>query len=753
MSRAEMDALGWDQCDVILVTGDAYIDHPSFGMALVGRLLEAQGYRVGIISQPDWLSADAFRILGKPRLYYGITAGNMDSMVNQYTADRKIRSDDAYTANAEPNKRPDRAVTVYAQRAREAYSDVPIVIGSIEASLRRIAHYDYWSDKVRRSVLPDSKADLLIFGNAERALVDLTHRLAAGEHIKDIRDLRGTAFMVPSGWLPGDDWGVHNSTRVDVPGKIDPHYSPYEMVQEDKTACATENASKSAEVIKPIRIMSREERLAMAKEKHDKTVVRLPSYDVVKDDPVMYAHASRVFHLESNPGNARAMVQAHGERDVWLNPPPLPLAMDEMDGVYDMNYARAPHPSYGKAHIPAWEMIRFSVNIMRGCFGGCTFCSITEHEGRIIQSRSEPSILREIEHIRDKTKGFTGTISDMGGPTANMYRLACKEKEIEVSCRRLSCVYPSICVNLGTDHSKLISLYRKARAIPGIKKVLISSGLRYDLAVRSPEYVKELVTHHVGGLLKIAPEHTEEGTLSKMMKPGIGAYDEFKEMFDRFSLEAGKKQYLIPYFIAAHPGTTDLDMLNLALWLKKNNFKLDQVQTFMPTPMAMATTMYHTRKNPLRKVTADSEVVETARSGKIRRTHKAFLRYQDPANWPILREALVNMGRGDLIGNGDKHLIPAWTSSESGGLAAGERSRQTHGAGTPDKFKVAPGKSRIALGGTAAAPKATAVESKVRPSILSTIKTKAKPAAAPMGRGGKPPAKASHAAPARGGRK
>lgn len=753
MSRAEMDVLGWDQCDVILVTGDAYIDHPSFGMALVGRLLEAQGYRVGIISQPDWLSADAFRILGKPRLYYGITAGNMDSMVNQYTADRKIRSDDAYTANAEPNKRPDRAVTVYAQRAREAYPDVPIVIGSIEASLRRIAHYDYWSDKVRRSVLPDSKADLLIFGNAERALVDLTHRLAAGESIKDIRDLRGTAFMVPSGWLPGDDWGVHNSTRVDVPGKIDPHYSPYEMVQEDKTACATENASKSAEVIKPIRIMSREERLAMAKEKHDKTVVRLPAYDVVKDDPVMYAHASRVFHLESNPGNARAMVQAHGERDVWLNPPPLPLAMDEMDGVYDMNYARAPHPSYGKAHIPAWEMIRFSVNIMRGCFGGCTFCSITEHEGRIIQSRSEPSILREIEHIRDKTKGFTGTISDMGGPTANMYRLACKEKEIEVSCRRLSCVYPSICVNLGTDHSKLISLYRKARAIPGIKKVLISSGLRYDLAVRSPEYVKELVTHHVGGLLKIAPEHTEEGTLSKMMKPGIGAYDEFKEMFDRFSLEAGKKQYLIPYFIAAHPGTTDLDMLNLALWLKKNNFKLDQVQTFMPTPMAMATTMYHTRKNPLRKVTADSEVVETARSGKIRRTHKAFLRYQDPANWPILREALVNMGRGDLIGNGDKHLIPAWTSSESGGLAAGERSRQTHGAGTPDKFKVTPGKNRIALGGTAAAPKATAVESKVRPSILSTIKTKAKPAAAPLGRGGKPPAKGGHGAPARGGRK
>src|SRR5450830_776567 len=751
MTRAEMDKLGWDECDVILITGDAYIDHPSFGMALVGRLLEAQGYRVGIISQPDWQSAEPFRALGKPRLYFGVTAGNMDSMVNRYTSDRKIRSDDAYTANGEPNKRPDRAVTVYAQRAREAFPGTPIVIGSIEASLRRIAHYDYWSDKVRKSVLTDSKADLLIFGNAERALVDLTHRMNAGEDIKAIRDLRGTAFMVPQGWLPSDDWGVHNSTRVDVPGKIDAHPDPYAMAQEDKSACATDNAKSAPEVIKPIRIMTREERQAMAREKHSKTVVRLPSYETVSADPVMYAHASRVFHLESNPGNARAMVQQHGERDVWINPPPLPLAMDEMDGVYDMNYARAPHPSYGNARIPAWEMIRFSVNIMRGCFGGCTFCSITEHEGRIIQSRSEPSILREIEHIRDKTKGFTGTISDMGGPTANMYRLACKDKEIEVSCRRLSCVYPSICVNLGTDHSKLISLYRKARAIPGIKKVLISSGLRYDLAVRSPEYVKELVTHHVGGLLKIAPEHTEEGTLSKMMKPGIGAYDEFKEMFDRFSLEAGKKQYLIPYFIAAHPGTTDLDMLNLALWLKKNNFKLDQVQTFMPTPMAMATTMYHTRKNPLRKVTADSEAVETARSGKIRRTHKAFLRYQDPANWPILREALVNMGRGDLIGNGDKHLIPAWTSSEAGGLAAGERSRQTHGAGTPDKFKAAPGKSRIALGGTAAAPKATAVESKVRPSILSTIKTKAKPAAAPVGRGGKPPAKGG--TPARSGRR
>jgi uncharacterized radical SAM protein YgiQ len=688
MSRAEMNKLGWDSCDVIVVTGDAYIDHPSFGMALIGRLLEAQGFRVGIISQPDWSSADAFRALGKPNLYFGVTAGNMDSMINRYTADKKIRSDDAYTPNGEPNKRPDRAVLVYSQRAREAYPDANVVIGSIEASLRRIAHYDYWSDKVRRSILPDSKADLLLFGNAERALVELTHRLAAGESIKTIRDLRGTGFMAQCGWKPGEDWAEANSARVDTPGRIDPHTDPYEMKSKETQSCATGNSGISTETAvleKPVVILSREERQALMKEIRAKTVVRLPSYEQVKDDPVMYAHASRVFHLESNPGNARALVQAHGEgpgaRDVWLNPPPLPLAMEEMDGVYDASYARAPHPSYGKARIPAWDMIRFSVNIMRGCFGGCTFCSITEHEGRIIQSRSEPSILREIELIRDKTKGFTGTISDLGGPTANMYRLACKEKSIEESCRRLSCVYPTICSNLNTDHSKLIRLYRKARAIPGIKKILISSGLRYDLAVRSPEYVKELVTHHVGGLLKIAPEHSEDGPLSKMMKPGMGAYHEFKRLFEQYSREAGKEQYLIPYFIAAHPGTTDEDMLNLALWLKKNDFRLDQVQAFVPTPMALATAMYHTRKNPLRKVTADSEAVETVRSGRNRKLHKALLRYHDPENWEMIREGLKNMGRADLIGSGEHHLVPRL--SPNAGLVAMERNRETPG---PDKL-------------------------------------------------------------------
>jgi uncharacterized radical SAM protein YgiQ len=610
MSRTEMEVLGWDSCDVIIVTGDAYIDHPSFGMALIGRLLEAQGFRVGIIAQPDWTSATDFRRLGKPNLFFGITAGNMDSMVNRYTADRKIRSDDAYTADAAPGKRPDYAVTVYAQRAREAYKDVPIVIGGIEASLRRIAHFDYWSETVKRSVLADSKADLLLYGNAERALVEVAHRLARGMPIDTMRDLRGTAFMVRTGWMPSPDW--HDATK--------------RSAHDDRTL----------------------------------TYVRLPDYETVKTDKVAYAEASRHFHLESNPGNARALVQKHGSRDLWLNPPPIPLTTAEMDHIYSLPYARAPHPSYGDAKIPAWEMIRFSINIMRGCFGGCTFCSITEHEGRIIQSRSEASILHEIEEIRDKTPGFTGVISDLGGPTANMYRMACKDAAIEAACRRLSCVYPDICPNMNTDHSALIHLYRNARQVAGVKRILIGSGLRYDLAVRSPEYIRELVTHHVGGYLKIAPEHTEEGPLSKMMKPGMGTYEKFKRLFEAASKAAGKEQYLIPYFIAAHPGTTDADMLELALWLKKNGFRLDQVQTFLPTPLAIATGMWHSGKNPLKRVSKDSEDVAVVRGGRQRKLQKAFLRYHDPKNWPLLREALKEMGRADLIGNGKRHLVPAW---------------------------------------------------------------------------------------------
>ncbi|KQP23046.1 YgiQ family radical SAM protein [Pseudorhodoferax sp. Leaf267] len=710
-SREEMAALGWDSCDIVLVTGDAYVDHPSFGMAVIGRMLENQGFRVGIIAQPDWQSAEPFKALGKPNLFFGVTAGNMDSMINRYTADRKIRSDDAYTPGDVGGARPDRAAIVYSQRCREAWNDVPIVLGGIEGSLRRIAHYDYWSDKVRRSVVVDAKCDLLLYGNAERAIVEVAHRLAAREPVARITDVRGTAFVRRESI---EGWFEIDSTSVDQPGRVEAHVNPYLMVSEQAKAngatCAKEdeaqavadqaNAAVSAiPAIQTIQFVANPS-VKLKVPPRDRSVIRLPSYEQVKADPVLYAHANRVLHLETNPGNARALVQSHGEgataRDVWINPPPIPLTTAEMDHVFDLPYARSPHPRYadengshdGATKIPAWEMIRFSVNIMRGCFGGCTFCSITEHEGRIIQSRSEESIIREVEEIRDKVAGFTGTISDLGGPTANMYRIGCKSPEIEAACRKPSCVYPGICQNLSTSHDPLIKIYRRARALRGIKKILIGSGLRYDLAVQSPEYVKELVQHHVGGYLKIAPEHTEQGPLTKMMKPGIGSYDKFKQMFEKYSAEAGKKQYLIPYFIAAHPGTSDSDMMHLAIWLKKNGFRADQVQTFYPSPMATATAMYHSNKNPLRKITRDSEGVDIVRGEKRRRLHKAFLRYHDPNNWPLLREALKTMGRADLIGNGKHHLIPTWQPLNDGAYQSARRKNSTPAPGTPAKGRV-----------------------------------------------------------------
>ena len=695
MSREEMEALGWDSCDIIIVTGDAYVDHPSFGMAIIGRVLEAQGFRVGMIAQPDWRSSADFERLGRPNLFFGITGGNMDSMVNRYTSDRRVRSDDAYTAGGQGGQRPDRSVIVYSQRVREAFSDIPIVIGGIEASLRRIAHFDYWSEKVRRSLLLDSQADLLVFGNGERQIVDLAHRLAKGEKIATITDLRGTAFTrtaTPDGWTEID------STKIDEPGRLNPPVDPYldtskrntggsqsSAEKEPLTAAAaavrpgagdSSASSSSPAACSPSPSATRVVKFYRQVPTSDRaqSVIRMPSFEQVSNDPVLYAHASRILHLEANPGNARALVQRHGNVDVWLNPPPIPLTMKDMDAIYDLPYRRVPHPFYGKAKIPAYEMIRFSISIQRGCFGGCTFCSITEHEGRVIQNRSENSIIREIETIRDSVPGFTGVVSDLGGPTANMYRLACKSTAIESACRRPSCVYPGICPNLNTDHTPLIKLYQRARTLPGIKKVLIGSGVRYDLAVESPAYVKELVQHHVGGYLKIAPEAIGEGPLSKMMKPGVGSYHKFKELFDKYSKEAGKEQYLIPYFIAAHPGTTDEDMLELALWLKKNGFRADQVQAFLPSPMATATAMWHSGKNPLKKVTHTSEAVVIPKGLKVRRLHKAFLRYHDANNWPILREALHRMGRADLIGAGKHHLVPIWQPAGTGDAPEGRRS-------------------------------------------------------------------------------
>ncbi|MEZ7279391.1 YgiQ family radical SAM protein [Pseudoalteromonas sp. 68 DY56-GL68] len=688
-TRTEMDALGWDSCDIIIVSGDAYVDHPSFGMAVIGRMLESQGFRVGIIAQPDWNSKDAFMALGKPNLFFGVTAGNMDSMINRYTAEKRIRHDDAYTPGNVGGKRPDRAVVVYSQRCREAYKDVPLIIGGIEASLRRIAHYDYWQEKVRRSVLFDAKADILIYGNAERPLVEVAHRIAGGEAIETIQDIRGTA-VIRKEPLPG--WRGSDSTAIDKIGKIDPIPNPYGA---DDVGCSKSEFKQAgidltAEAAKPITIQP-------ARPKPwEKTYVKLPAYEQVSVNKPLYAHASRILHQETNPGCARALFQRHGDRSIWVNPPAFPLETEEMDGVFGLPYQRIPHPSYGDEKIPAYEMIKTSVNIMRGCFGGCSFCSITEHEGRIIQSRSEQSIIDEIEQIRDKVPGFTGVISDLGGPTANMYKLRCKSKKAESTCRRLSCVYPDICKHMDTDHTPTIELYKKARDVKGVKKILIASGVRYDLAVEDPRYVKELVTHHVGGYLKIAPEHTEDGPLSKMMKPGMGAYDKFKELFDKYSKEAGKKQYLIPYFISAHPGTKDEDMVNMALWLKSNDFKLDQVQNFYPSPMANATTIYHTEMNSLRNIKNNTEQVAVPKGARQRRLHKAILRYHDPAGWPMIREALKKMGKANLIGKGPNCLVPEEGRNEKAAKGKGGKGRAALTRHTGfSQFKKANTKPRV----------------------------------------------------------
>ncbi len=688
MSRREMDELGWDSCDIIIVTGDAYVDHPSFGMAVTGRLLEAQGYRVGIIAQPDWQSADAFKELGQPNLYFGVTAGNMDSMINRYTADLKVRNDDAYTPNNEGGKRPDRAVLVYSQRCKEAYPDTPIILGGIEASLRRIAQYDYWSNKVRHSILFDSNADILLYGNAERALVEVSFQLSKQVPVSEITDVRGTVVVrktVPEGWTEID------SSRIDWPNNIAeitefPVENPYEQKQAITEVAQKQTQTNMAENdVQAVRIIPMPLQRKFDIE-HEKTCIRLPSFEKVRNDPALYAHASRVLHVEANPHNAHVLVQKHEHREVWVNPPPIPLTTAEMDGVFDLPYARVPHPSYGRAKIPAYDMIKTSINIMRGCFGGCTFCSITEHEGRIIQSRSHESILREVDDIKAKVPGFSGSLSDLGGPTANMYTLQCKDDEIQANCRRLSCVYPTICKNLKTSHQQTTELYRKVRKVPGIHTVAVASGLRYDLAVEDPEYVKELVTHHVGGYLKIAPEHTEDRPLNMMMKPGMGSYDRFKKMFDQFSKAAGKKQYLIPYFIAAHPGCEDEDMVNLALWLKKHDMKVDQVQTFYPSPMSLATAMYYSGKNPLKKVSYKSGRVSVVKKIEQRQLQKALLRYHDKNGWQIIRQALTQMGLERLIGDGENQLIPAEEKPSTGKkYAAPTKARTLSKVGKPVK--------------------------------------------------------------------
>lgn len=588
-SLAEIQALGWDRPDVVFVSGDAYLDHPSFAAALLGRVLEAAGFRVALLCQPDWKSADPWREMGRPQLFYAVSAGNMDSMINHYTANRKRRNQDAYSPGGKIGLRPDRATGVYAQRCREAFKGVPVVIGGVEASLRRIAHFDWWSETVRPSVLVSSKADLLGYGMGERTIVELARRIDAGASVEELRDLRGVAYLLgKKGELP----------------------------------------------------------------EHGGETVELPSFEEAVEDKVAFAHMTRKLHHETSPFNGRRLVQRHGDRRVVINPPELPLEEGEMDAIYDLPYTRRAHPAYVDP-IPAWTMIKDSVTIMRGCFGGCTFCSITMHQGRTIQNRSEASVLREVEAVA-AAPDFKGHVSDIGGPTANMYRMRCKDPEVEKVCRRLSCIHPKVCKLLDTDHAPTVDLMRRARAVPGVRKVHIQSGVRTDLAAKAPEYLEELARHHVGGHLKVAPEHTSPEVLSLMKKPEVESFDEFAEAFQAASARAGKEQYLVPYFIASHPGSTVEDMIDLAVFLKQRGYKPRQVQDFIPAPMDIATCMHHTGLDPL-----TMRPVHTVQKLRDRKTQRALMQFFAPENDALVREALVEAGRQDLIGSGKDCLIPA----------------------------------------------------------------------------------------------
>jgi uncharacterized radical SAM protein YgiQ len=605
VTSADLRARGWSQLDIIVVSGDAYVDHPAFGPPLIARFLEGRGFKVGILPQPDWREPGweaAFRALGKPRLFFGIAAGNMDSMLNRLTAQKKNRGQDQYSPGGRRDLRPDRATIVYANRARQAYPDVPIVLGGIEASLRRIAHYDYWSDTVRRSILLDAKADLLVFGMGERPVWEVARRLDAGEPIDRIRDVRGTAWPI---------------------SKVE-------------TEALAQNPSQHV---------------------GDGRVVVLPSFEDVCADKKKYAQASRSLHYETNPYNARPLLQ----RDrfdlggVYFNPPALPLETADMDELYDLPFNRAPHPMYADAPVPAFETVKNSLVIMRGCFGGCTFCSITEHEGRVIQNRSTDSVLRELRAMRRQV-GWNGVVSDLGGPTANMYQMRCEDEKYESRCRRLSCVHPDICNHLKTDHGPLIDLMRAVRKEPGVKHVHVASGVRTDLVVdgtRGREYLDELTRHHVGGQLSVAPEHVSEETLRLMKKPPIESYDRFTEAFRCASQAAGKEQYLVPYFISGHPGSTLHDMIEQALYLKKRGYRPRQVQDFIPTPMSLAATMYYTGLDPL-----SGEPCYTAKGLREKRLQKALLLYWDPEQHDLVREALTLAGRADLIGTRPECLVP-----------------------------------------------------------------------------------------------
>ncbi len=643
MTPDEAAARGWDTVDVVFVTGDAYVDHPSFAMALLGRVLEAEGFRVAILSQPDWRSCDAWRTFGRPRLCFAVSAGNMDSMLNHYTANRKVRNDDAYSPGGRIGRRPDRATLAYCQRAREAYRGVPIIAGGVEASLRRLAHYDYWSDKVRRSILTDAKPDLLVFGMGERPLVEIVRRLAAGQTVRQLRDVRGAAYRLGAGEaggaVTGGQWSVASES------------GEWRVERGEGRVKSERPLATPQSTVPPLSSLATDHwPLATS---HWPLATLLPSYEEVSADKAAFAAMTRIIHEETSPYNARPLVQYHRREAVVVNPPAWPLEQEDMDRVYGLPFTRRPHPSYGRERIPAFEVVKDSIQIARGCFGGCSFCSITVHEGRVIQSRSRESVLAEIGRMA-ASPGFSGTISDLGGPTANMYAMNCSRPELRAKCRRLSCLCPAICPNLSTDHGPLIELLDAARLAPGVKQALVASGVRMDLALRSPEFIGQLARHHTGGLLKVAPEHSEPDVLRRMNKPAIEAFEAFARQFQREAAAAGKKEFLVPYFIAGHPGCDLPAMIAMALYLKRHSIRPDKVQDFIPGPMDIATCMYHTGMDPI-----SGESVYVARGARERRLQRALLQYFKPENYADVREALEQAGRSDLIGNGPECLIPS----------------------------------------------------------------------------------------------
>jgi uncharacterized radical SAM protein YgiQ len=584
MSSKEMKSLGWDQCDVIIVSGNAYVDHPAFGASLIGRVLEDAGYRVGMIAQPDYRDKHSFNILGEPKLCFCVSSGNVDSLVSNYTANKRIRSEDDYSPGGKGGKLPDRAVIVYCNKIRETYREKPIIIGGIEASLRRFAQYDYWDDKVRQSILADAPADIITYGMAEKPLLQVVNKLRDGAPVGSITDVRGTVIktkIIPS--------GDH---------------------------------------------------------------VELPDLKAVTADKMAYARAFKMYSDEQDPFHGNVVVQRHPKTIIVQNPPQMPMTTAELDHVYGLPYTRRPHPSY-KEDIPALRTVMFSITSHRGCFGGCSFCAITNHQGRIVQSRSKESIIEEVKKLI-RMPEFKGTITDIGGPTADMYALGCEKQAKHGACRDKLCLYPAPCPSLKTDHKELIELLKAVQSIPGVRNVFIGSGIRYDLAIQDENYLYQICKNNISGQLKVAPEHVSKAVTDAMCKPSIDAYKKFVKRYQDINRDLNKEQYIIPYFISGHPGCTLKDAVQLAEYVRDMGYYVEQVQDFTPTPSTLSTCMYYTGYDPYRQ-----KEVYVPKSVEERKMQRALLQYKNPENYDYVKKALIDAGRKDLIGSGPKCLIPS----------------------------------------------------------------------------------------------